>query len=412
MNTIAEATQSTSSASRPGVQELSLPLELPPETRELQERARTFVDEHVIPLEQEAERLYGRLPQEKIDAVKQAGIDAGLNGGQHSTEYGGQGWSLLDWVVVEEQYGRSTNGIYWHVPNAYNVFHNASSEQAERYLRPLIAGKMKDAYAVTEAEAGSDPSGIATTAERTDGGFRINGEKWFVTSGDIADVLIVMANVIDGEARLPTLFLVDVDTPGVEIVDDPQFTHHYPEGHPTIRFTDVEVPEDAVVQGVGEGEEMQRAWFLEERLGIAARGCGAMWRLLEESVEWSTNRIQGGNRIWDYQGVSFPLADSAADAAAGRLLTYQVAVLADAGTDLKVVHGKASMAKLFVSEAACRCADRAVQAFGGRGYMRQYAAERLLRELRVDRIWEGTSEIQRLVVARGLERRGVERMLH
>jgi acyl-CoA dehydrogenase len=391
---------------------LSLPLELPPATRELQERARKFVDEHVIPLEQEAERLYGRLPQEKIDAVKQAGIDAGLNGGQHSPEYGGQGWSLLDWVVVEEQYGRSTNGIYWHVPNAYNVFHNASDEQADKYLRPLIAGKMKDAYAVTEAEAGSDPSGIATTAERTDAGFRINGEKWFVTSGDIADVLIVMANVMDGDERLPTLFLVDIDTPGVEIVDDPQFTHHYPEGHPTIRFTDVEVGEDAVVQGVGEGEAMQRAWFLEERLGIAARGCGAMWRLLEESVEWATNRVQGGNRIWDYQGVSFPLADSAADAAAGRLLTYQVAVLADGGTDLKVVHGKASMAKLFVSEAACRCADRAVQALGGRGYMRSYTAERLLRELRVDRIWEGTSEIQRLVVARGLERRGVERMLH
>ncbi len=392
--------------------QLSLPLELPAETKQLQERARAFVEEHVIPLEQEAERLYGRLPQEKIAAVKQAGIEAGLNGGQHLPEFGGQGWSTLDWVVVEEQYGRSTNGIYWHVPNAYNVFHNASEAQAERYLRPLIAGKMKDAYAVTEAEAGSDPSRIATTAERTEGGFRINGEKWFVTSGDIADVLIVMANVVEDGEKLPTLFLVDIDTPGVEITDDPQFTHHYPEGHPTIRFSDVEVGPEAVVQGVGEGEEMQRAWFLEERLGIAARGVGAMWRLLEESVEWATNRIQGGSRIWDYQGVSFPLADSAADAAAGRLLTYQVAVMADAEVDLKLVHGKASMAKLFVSEAAWRCADRAVQALGGRGYMRSYAAERLLRELRVDRIWEGTSEIQRLVVSRGLEKRGVERMLH
>ena len=292
-STIADDTQGTSSASRPGVQELSLPLELPPETAELQERARRFVDEVVIPLEQEAERLYGRLPAETMAEVRQAGIDAGLNGGQHSTEYGGQGWSLLDWVVVEEQYGRSTNGIYWHVPNAYNVFHNASEEQAEKYLRPLIAGKMKDAYAVTEAEAGSDPSGIATTAERTGDGYRINGEKWFVTSGDIADVLIVMANVIDGEQRLPTLFLIDADAAGVEIVDDPQFTHHYPEGHPTIRFTDVEVGEDAVVQGVGEGEEMQRAWFLEERLGIAARGVGAMWRLLDETVEWATNSGSG-----------------------------------------------------------------------------------------------------------------------
>ncbi len=157
---------------------------------------------------------------------------------------------------------------------------------------------------------------------------------------------------------------------------------------------------------------MQRQWFTEERIAIAARGVGAMWRLLDETVDWACAREQGGSRIYDYQGVSFPLADSAADAAAGRLLAFAVAALADAGADPKIVHHKASMAKLFVSEAAWRCADRCVQAFGGRGYMRSNVAERLLRELRVDRIWEGTSEIQRLIVARGLERRGVERILH
>ena len=137
-----------------------------------------------------------------------------------------------------------------------------------------------------------------------------------------------------------------------------------------------------------------------------------MWRLLEETVGWATSREQGGERIYDYQGVSFPLADSAADAAAGRLLTLQVAGMIDAGADPKLAHHKASMAKLFVSEAAWRCADRCVQAFGGRGYVRSNVAERFLRELRVDRIWEGTSEIQRLIIARGLERRGVERILH
>ena len=137
-----------------------------------------------------------------------------------------------------------------------------------------------------------------------------------------------------------------------------------------------------------------------------------MLRLIEETTAWAIAREQGGARIIDHQGVAFPLADSAADAAAGRLLALEVARLADAGADPKVVHAKASMAKLFVSEAACRCADRAVQAFGGRGYRRSNVAERLLRELRVDRIWEGTSEIQRLIVARGLERRGVERILH
>ena len=153
---------------------------------------------------------------------------------------------------------------------------------------------------------------------------------------------------------------------------------------------------------------VQRGAARDRRPGRAAR-CGGCSR---RRSTWATSREQGGERIFDYQGVSFPLADSATDAAVGRLLTLQVAAMIDAGADPKLAHHKASMAKLFVSEAAWRCADRCVQAFGGRGYMRSNVAERFLRELRVDRIWEGTSEIQRLIVARGLERRGVERILH
>jgi acyl-CoA dehydrogenase len=389
-----------------------LPFELTPAQAELRERARNFVETELMPLEEEAERLHGRLEQETIDRIKAAAIEARLNGGLHSPEYGGQGWTRMEWALVEEQFGRSTNGIYWHIPNAYNVWDHASAEQRDRYLAPAIRGEVKDAYAVTEREAGSDPSRIESVAERTDAGYRISGEKWFVTSGDVAQVLIVMANVVDGADRLPTLFAVPSDAPGVDYVDDPGFTHSYPEGHPTIVFRDVEVPEDAVIGGVGAGNDMQRMWFTEERLAIAARGVGAMWRLLDETVAWAAAREQGGQRILDYQGVSFPLADSAADAAAGRLLALNVAALADSDADRKIVHHKASMAKLFVSEAAWRCADRCVQAFGGRGYMRSNVAERLLREVRVDRIWEGTSEIQRLIVVRGLERRGVEAILH
>ena len=378
----------------------------------LQSRARGFVDDVLIPLEQEAERSGGILPEQTIAEVKREAIAAGLNGGLHRPEHGGQGWSRTEWVLVEEQWGRSTNAISWHVPNAYNVWEHGSAEQVDRYLRPALRGELRDAYAVTERGAGSDPSRIEATADRTDDGFRINAEKWFVTSGDVASVLVVMANVTEDGERLPTLFVVDKDTPGVETVDDPDFTHTYPDRHPTIRFTDVEVGAGDVIGGVGGGEELQRSWFSEERLGIAARGGGAMWRLLEETTAWATEREQGGERIFDYQGVSFPLADSATDAAVGRLLTLQVAAMIDAGADPKLAHHKASMAKLFVSEAAWRCADRCVQAFGGRGYMRSNVAERFLRELRVDRIWEGTSEIQRLIVARGLERRGVERILH
>ena len=389
-----------------------IPFELDERARDVQARARRFTEDVLMPLEEEAEALRGRLPEETVAAVKREALAAGMTGGLHSPEYGGQGWSRMEWALVEEQWGRSTNAIHWHVPNAYNVWHHASDAQIDRWLRPALRGDVRDAYAVTERDAGSDPSRIATTAEPTGDGFRINGEKWFVTTGDVAHVLIVMANVVDGGERLPTLFVVPSDAPGVEIVDDPAFTHSYPDGHPTIAFTDVEVTAEDAIGGIGGGNDLQRSWFMEERLGIATRCVGAMWRLLDETVEWAASREQGGSRILDYQGVSFPLADSAADAAAGRLLTLTVAEMADRGADLKLIHGKASMAKLFTSEAAWRCADRCVQAFGGRGYLRSNVAERFLRELRVDRIWEGTSEIQRLVVARGLERRGVERMLH
>jgi acyl-CoA dehydrogenase len=386
--------------------------ELTPEQLELQRRAREFVEHVLMPLELEAEERRGALPEATVDEIKREAIAARLNGGRFAPEYGGQGWSMLEWFLVNEQFGRVTNGLHWHVPSAYNVLMQGTPEQIERYLVPALRGEGGDAYAVTEAEAGSDPGGIASTAVATDAGWRINGEKWFVTSGDVARVLIVMANVVDGSDRLPTLFLIEPSAPGVEFVDNPGFTHNYPHGHPTILFTDVEVGHDAAIGGIGEGEELQRAWFTEERLGIATHGLGAMWRLLDETTDWALHRMQGGRRIMDYQGISFPLADSATDAAVGRLLAMQVARMVDAGADVKLIHAKASMAKLFVSEAAGRCADRAVQAFGGRGYMRSNVAERFNRELRVDRIWEGTSEVQRLIISRALERRGVEATIH
>jgi len=387
--------------------------EFTPEQLELQARARAFVENVLMPLEQEAQKNDGRLPAETVTRIRQEAVAARLQGGRFAPQYGGQGWSMVEWFLVNEQFGRVTNGLHWHVPNAYNVLLQGTPDQIDRYLRPILRGEGGDtAYAVTEEHSGSDPSTIATTARRSDAGWAIDGEKWFVTSGDVANVIIVMGNVIEDGEKLPTLFLVEPDAPGVEFVEDPAYSHSFPHGHPTIRFTGVEVPEEAVIGGIGNGDDLQRAWFTEERLGIATHGLGAMWRLLDEATAWALEREQGGSRIFDYQGVSFPLADSATDAAVGRLLALQVARMVDAEADLKIVHAKASMAKLFVSEAAHRCADRAVQVFGGRGYMRSNVAERFLRELRVDRIWEGTSEIQRLIIARALERRGVERTIH
>lgn len=381
--------------------------------RELRQRAARFVDEVLIPLEVTAELAGGPLSPADQQQVRQAALEAGLQGGRHRTGHGGNSWTTRQWFLVEEQFGRSTNGISWYVPNAYNVWKAGSPEQIERWLRPALRGELHDAYAVTEASSGSDPSAITTTARRSGPGrWVLDGEKWFVTFGSAAAVIVVMAYAVDDDdTARPTLFAVPADSPGVEIVDDPPFTHSFPHGHPTIRFTGVELTDADLLGGLGNGDDLQRRWFTEERLGIAARCCGAMQRLLEDGVQWAVGREQGGLRLIDHQGVSFPLADSAADAAAGRLLALDVADRFDAEDDPKLIHGRASMAKLFCSEAAGRCADRVVQVYGGRGYLRTNAAERLWRELRVDRIWEGTSEVQRLVVARSLERRGVRAML-
>jgi acyl-CoA dehydrogenase len=373
--------------------------------------ARRFVDEHCIPHEDTAERNGGKLPRETAAAIARAAAEAGLVGLDHLPEHGGQGMGLLEQVVVHEAFGRNTNGVWWHIPSVANVLAHGTPGQIERYLRPALRGERSECYAITEAGAGSDPGGVAGTARRRGDRWVMDTEKWFATSGDVADFFIVHVLAIgeDGSDLGPTLFLVDRG-PGVEIVDDPPFTHTFPVGHPTIRFR-VELDDAQRLGPIGAGDALTNEWFVEERVHIAARCVGAMERLLEIGTAWALEREQFGQRIMDFQGVSFPLADAACSCLAMKLLTRHVAELADAGADPKLVHGKASMAKLAASEAAGKVADAVVQVLGGRGYMRTNAAERLWRELRVDRIWEGTSEIQRLVVARGLEKRGVGAML-
>ena len=171
-----------------------LGLELTPEQEELQARARRFTEEVLIPREELSERNGGRLPAGEIEQIRAAAIEARLNGGRHSAENGGQGWSMFETFLVGEQFGRCTNGLHWYVPGAYNVLELGTPEQIERYLRPALRGEGDTAYAVTEEHAGSDPSKIATTATRSDGGWVIDGEKWFVTSADAALVMIVMAH--------------------------------------------------------------------------------------------------------------------------------------------------------------------------------------------------------------------------
>jgi alkylation response protein AidB-like acyl-CoA dehydrogenase len=380
---------------------------------ELQGRARAFVRDVLQPREVEFERAGGRMPRNWGEPIRRAAIDARLHGGSLPREVGGQGWSTLEQVLVHEQLGQSTGGLWSYIPGAYNALVHADAEQRRRYLEPSLRGERAGSYAITEEDAGSDARTLSATAVRdaATGEYVLNGEKWFVTGPDDTDFMIFHCIVVDGDARLPTLFLVDYDEPGLQLKHDPDYTHTFADRHPQFVLTDVRVPASAVLGGVGRADEVTNEWFVEERIHIGARCAGAMERLLSLAVDWATRRVQFGRPIYDFQGVSFPLADSAAEASAARLLTRECAWLADNGADPKLVHAKASIAKLFASEAAWRCADRVVQVFGGRGYMREFAAERFLRELRVDRIWEGTSEIQRVIIARSLAKRGVERVV-
>ena len=388
-------------------------LSLTPAQLDLQARARAFVREELQPREAEFEAAGGRVPRDWGTPIRRAAIDARLHGGSFPVALGGQGWSAMEQVLVHEQLGQSTGGLWSYIPGPYNVLVHCTPEQRVRYLDPSMRGERSGSYAVTEDGAGSDARALRATAVRdaATGEYVLNGEKWFVTGPDDTDFMIFHANVVDADRRLPTLFLVDYDIPGVRIKHDPDYMHTFADRHPQFVLEDVRVPATAVLGRVGEADDLTNEWFVEERIHIGARCSGAMERLLTLAVEWATERVQFGERIFDFQGVSFPLADSAADASAARLLTRECAWLVDSGADAKVVHAKASMAKLFASEAAFRCADRVVQVFGGRGYMREFPAERFFRELRVDRIWEGTSEIQRLIVARALEKRGVGRVV-
>jgi acyl-CoA dehydrogenase len=359
--------------------------------------------------EQECEQNNG-LPPEAHETVRKAVLAAGLQAVNMPRAWGGAGLSILEQVIVQEELGRLTGALWDMVWRPANALRWCTPEQRERYLVPVIEGRRRDCYAVTEPGAGSDPQHLATTATPVEGGWQVNGEKWFVTVGDHADFMILLAAA--GTDRLPTLFLVDKDTPGVEIKRVPRFMHTFVYEHPEFTLSDVFVPAANVLGGVGEGYDITRSWFTEERLMIAARTIGAAERGLREARDWAVGREQFGAPISSYQLIQGMLADSATDIAVNRAYTHQVAWEIDAAAGSpdpelrKRLHAKAAIAKLSASEASGRVIDRCVQIFGGRGYDRSYAVERLYRELRVDRIWEGTSEIQRLIIAGELVKRG------
>jgi acyl-CoA dehydrogenase len=376
--------------------------ELPGDIRALKERVGEFLEQEVYPLEERIARLGSIVPAE-IDELRLKAREAGFAMLNMPEEHGGVGLSMLGQVALEEESGKATNGLGFAVVDRgpRELLELATPEQIDRYVAPIIRGEFREAWALTEPGAGSDLSSLNATAVLDGGEWKLNGEKWFVTSEGDPGVYVVAA-VADGEQ---TLFLVAPDAPGLEIRRTPGFLHDpYLDHHPEILLRDCRVPDRDRVPASGDAGAKE--WILVERLFIAARCCGAAERLLDLATAWAQEREAFGTRIADYQGVSFPLADSLTELMAARLLTYHAAHAFDELENRKIVHGKVSMAKLFASEMAGRVADRALQVFGGRGYMVENPAARFFRELRVDRIWEGTSEIQRLIIAGGLFKRG------
>jgi alkylation response protein AidB-like acyl-CoA dehydrogenase len=378
---------------------------------EWQEKARIFAEEELIPHEVEAELNEGVLPTEITKEHKKRAIELGFSSMDVPRSRGGLGLRNIDQVAVWEQLGRVTNALCWCFSEPHQwMFDACNEDQLQNYILPLMDGSRKECYAITERESGSDVS-IETTARSEGRNYVINGEKWFVTSANHADYMFLQAKLDSGpHAGSDAMFLVDSNSPGISYSRTPLFSHTFDHHHPEIIFENVRVPSENRIGEEGGGMAYAHSWFRRERLMIAARSCGAAARLIEEASEFASNRAVGGEKLADKQMVQAMLADSVTELWAARLITFEAAEAHDRGEDVKSLHARCSVAKLYASEAAGRIADRATQIFGGRGYMRENCAERFTRELRVDRIWEGASEVQRLIIARALAKRGLDGM--
>ena len=377
------------------------------EDLQIQETARSFADE-LIPLEVTAELNNGELPADVVAGHAKRARELGLHAANMPVEFGGGGLSSLRQVLVQEQVGRVTNALAWVVGTPPSWLPAvATPYQLERFVLPTIRGDAEECYAITEEGAGSDVDAIEATARRDGDDYVLNGEKWHVTSYNTASFAFFQAKLAggahDGEHAM---FLVELPSFGVSVVRTPAYSHTISHHHPIVAFRDVRVPAAHLVGAEGDGMSFAYEWFRFERLMVAARCVGAAERLVTEMTAFAAERQVQGRPISSLGAIAAMLADSLTELYAARSLTYETARAIDAGADVKVQHAQCSMAKLYASEMAGRVADRAVQVFGGRGYMRENVAERFFRELRVERIWEGTSEVQRAIIADQMVKRG------
>ena len=382
---------------------LALDVELSDELRAMRDAVRRFVAKELDPWAKEIDRS-GEIPQGLIEVMQRNGYC----GMRLPSEYGGGGLSLFQYCIALEEFSRlhraftiAANYSSGMTPMA--ITRHGTPEQKEKYLRGFAAGKLKTAFALTEPEAGSDPAGMRTRAEKRGDGWVLNGRKHYISGGHIADVIMVMA-VTDAEKRARggiTAFLVERGTPGFAVtrVDTTIATDAIKLAELT--FEDCVLPASAVVGEVGAGFKVAMRSLNDGRLSVSCSCVGAAESLLDMATTHVKVRRTFGRLLAERQAIQWMLVDSAMEIAAARALAYDTLRRIEAG---KNVGSAGSMCKLYCSEMVGRVADRAVQIHGGMGVIRGFPVERFYRDVRHYRVGEGASEIQRIVIARDLLR--------
>jgi acyl-CoA dehydrogenase len=383
-----------------------LDFSLTPEQQLIIKTTRAFVENELYPHEAEIERT-GVLRPDLIAELKAKAIAAGLYAANMPEDVGGAGLDTLTWLFYEKELGRANYALHWTcVARPSNILLAGTPEQRERYLMPCIRGEKSDCLAMTEPGAGSDLRGMKATAVRDGDDWLLNGTKHFISHADIADFAIVF--MASGEEQTPrgpkkliTAFFVDKSTPGFTVRDGYKNVSHRGYTNAILEFDNCRLPSSAILGEVHKGFEVANTWLGATRLQVAATCLGRAERAFGHAVDWAANRQQFGQAIGKFQGVSFKLADMAVEMKAAELMVLEAGWKFDQGS---VTEMDMAMAKLKASEMLAFVADEAIQIHGGMGLMEELPLERIWRDARIERIWEGTSEIQRHIISRALLR--------
>ena len=366
---------------------------------------RSFVENEIYPHEERVENT-GEVPTEIAHAIKQKTIDLGFYACNFPKEVGGAGLSHLDFTLVERELGRGSMALNHFFGRPQNILMACEGDQRERYLLPAVRGERMDALAMTEPSAGSDVRGMKCAAERKGGDWVVNGTKHFISGADHADFIIVfIATGIDETRKGPkkriTAFLVDRGTPGFVIRDGYKSVSHRGYKNMILEFDDCRLPDAQVLGEVDGGFAVMNEWLYATRITVATMSVGRARRCFEYALHHVSEREQFGQKIGKFQGVSFQVADMITEIDAADWLTLSSAWRLDQGLP---ANREIASAKLYASEMLARITDTTLQIFGGMGLMDDLPIERFWRDARVERIWDGTSEIQRHIISRDLLR--------